>query len=318
MPPTSQVWSGRIRRRVARMPEIARREWREDRYGFLRWLVLPREGWNEWWDRIFIDPEMKRRLRAHARFCLQHRGEHSRVGLPIHGIVLLYGPPGTGKSSLARGLAQVVAEDLAGAGVADEIIFAEVDPHALPSQMLGESQRNAINLLEKSLPELAEKGHPVIVVIDEVNSLAMRRSLAAGGRDPVDVMRATEAVLRGIDYLASAVDNVYVIATSNFVATIDEAMLDRLDLAIEFTLPGVDEISEIVADSLEEIPTHSVDAEDIADLAGRLVGRSGRDIRKLIVEALVTRDARPDDPLTSADIERAIEQSGRVNGSDAA
>ena len=239
------------------MPEIPRREWREDRYGFLRWLTLPRNGWTEWWDRIYIDPDAKRRLRAHARFCLEHRGEHSRVGLPIHGIVLLHGPPGTGKSSIARGLANVVAQDLIEADVAEEIIFAEVDPHALPSQMLGESQRNAINLLEKSLPELADKGHPVIVVIDEVNSLAMRRSMASGGRDPVDVMRATEAVLRGIDYLAAAVSNVYVIATSNFVATIDEAMLDRLDLAVEFELPGLEERAQIVADSLTEVPEHS-------------------------------------------------------------
>ena len=237
MLPISPVSSGLTHRRAAPMPEIPRREWREDRYGFLRWLVLPREGWDEWWDRIYVDPDVKRRLRAHARFCLEHRGEHSRVGLPIHGVVLLHGPPGTGKSSLARGLAQVVAQDLVEAGTAEQVIFAEVDPHALPSQMLGESQRNAINLLEKSLPELAEKGHPVIVVIDEVNSLAMRRSMAAGGRDPVDVMRATEAVLRGIDYLAASVNNVYVVATSNFVATIDEAMLDRLDLAIEFALP---------------------------------------------------------------------------------
>ena len=295
------------------MPEIPRREWREDRYGFLRWLVLPREGGREWWDRIYVDPEVKRRLRAHAGFCLQHRGEHSRVGLPIHGIVLLHGPPGTGKSSLARGLAQVVAEDLIESGAAEEVIFAEVDPHALPSQMLGESQRNAINLLEKSLPELADKGHPVIVVIDEVNSLAMRRSMAAGGRDPVDVMRATEAVLRGIDYLAASVSNVYVIATSNFVATIDEAMLDRLDLAVEFSLPGVDEIVDIVSDSLTEIPGHSLDPSEIAEVAKGLLGRSGRDIRKLIVEALITRDVGPDQPLSKQDIVSVIERGATSN-----
>jgi pachytene checkpoint protein 2 len=282
--------------------DLPRREWREDRYGFLRWLLIPQSGWSEWWDRIHVDPDTKRRLRAYADYCLRHRAEHSRVGLPIHGVVLLHGPPGTGKSSLARGLAQVVAEGLVADGITDAVIFAEVDPHALPSQMLGESQRNTINLLEKSLPELAAKGHPVIVVIDEVNSLATSRALSTGGQDPVDVMRATEAVLRGIDYLAESSPNVLVIATSNFRTTIDEALLDRIDLAVEIPTPDAERIGEILSDTLTEVPSHDIDSDAIGRLAVSMEGRSGRDIRKLVLEALVTRVADRDQPLTEADL----------------
>lgn len=293
------------------MPETASEPaWREDRYGFLRWLVLPNGEWREWWDRIYVPEGTKERLRAYVNFSLRHRGDFSRVGLPVHGIALLYGPPGTGKSSLARGIAEVVAEDLADAGISEETIFAEVDPHALPSQMLGESQRNTMALLEKSLPELAAKGRPVVVVIDEVNTFATRRSMATGGHDPVDVMRATEAALRGIDYLATTSSNVVILATSNFVATIDEAMLDRIDVAMEIELPGPDMIRSILLDTLSEVPGAQLVDGEIDALVGTLGGRSGRDVRKVVLEALVTRGGSEDVPLTARDIERAATSRG--------
>lgn len=269
--------------------------------------MLPVMGWRDWWDRIHVDPQTKQRLFSYADFCLRHRAEFSRVGLPVHGIALLYGPPGTGKSSLARGLANIVAEGFVADGTTDQVIFAEVDPHALPSQMLGESQRNTVNLLEKSLPELAAKGHPVIVVIDEVNSLAMRRSIAAGGRDPVDVMRATEAVLRGVDYLAAAAPNVLVLATSNFVATIDEALLDRVDIAVEIKLPDMDRVVEILEDTLSELPAVKISTAELVSVAEELVGRSGRDIRKFVLDVIVTRGKDHTEPLLATDLERVLE-----------
>lgn len=281
------------------MPERTSIDWREDRYSFLRWTVLPQKSWREYWDRIYVDSGLKERLVAYAQFVLRYRVRYSVVGLPVHGIVLLYGPPGTGKSSLARGLAQVVAETVADA---DGVIFAEVDPHALPSQMLGESQRNTANLLEKSIPELAAKGLPVIAVLDEIDSLLTSREITSGGRDPVDVMRATEAALRGLDYLAANHDNVLLIATSNFEAALDEAVLDRLDLSVKVGLPDADAAARILADTLSELPAVEIDSAQIADIADRTAGLSGRAIRKLVLEALVTRSADPETPLTAGDI----------------
>jgi SpoVK/Ycf46/Vps4 family AAA+-type ATPase len=287
------------------MPEQAEaKEWREDRYGFLRWITLPDERWRPSWDRIYVPAETKARLRAYVDFSLRRRGDFTEVGLPVHGIALLYGPPGTGKSTLARGVATVVAEDLVAAGHADETIFAEVDPHALPSQMLGESQRNTMALLQKSLPELAAKGRPVIAAIDEVNTLATRRSMATGGRDPVDVMRATEAALRGIDYLAATAPNVVILATSNFVATIDEAMLDRVDIALEISLPDEETIVSILKDTVSELPESDIDESDFDGVAKQLKGRSGRDIRKVVLEAVVTGSPSRGGPLTIDDIAR--------------
>ena len=282
-------------------------DWRLDRYDYLRWRPLPDDAWSEWWDRIHVGAETKRRLRAHANFSLRHRGEFSPVGLPVHGMALLHGPPGTGKSSLVRGLANVVAQDMVADGFTDQLIFAEIDPHALPSQMLGESQRNMLNLLEKAIPELANKGYPVICGIDEINSLAVSRTLSSGGRDPVDVMRATDAMLRGLDYLAAAYPNVYIVGTSNFVATLDEAVFDRLDVAFEIGLPEVEQVTSILLDTFSEFPVVKIEADELSEVAARLVGRSGRDIRKLVLEAVVTRDAPPEEPLTINHLNEVIE-----------
>ena len=260
---------------------------RQDRYGFLRWRLLPHRGWDQWWDRIVVAEGVKRRLDNYSRQAIRLRARFTQVGMPLHGLILLYGPPGTGKTSLAKGLANRLGEHFG------RIIFAEVDAHAMPSQMLGESQRNVANLLEKSIPELAAKDLPVVVLIDEVTSVAVNRQMAMGGADPVDVIRATDAALHGLDRLASDHPNVLLVATSNLEGAIDEAVINRADLAVEVPLPDAEARGKILADSLAELgvvfnsggPSVEVDHHDLADLAAELAGLSGRRLRKLVFEA---------------------------------
>ena len=264
-------------------------ELRQDRYGFLSWRLLPQAGWEDWWDRIMVADGIKQRLDSYARQAMRLRPRFTQVGMPLHGLVLLYGPPGTGKTSLAKGLANRLGEHFG------QVIFAEVDAHAMPSQMLGESQRNVANMLEKSIPELAARDLPVVVLIDEVTSVAVNRHMAMGGTDPVDVIRATDAALHGLDRLAAGHPNVLLVATSNLEGAIDDAVRSRVDLAVEIPVPDQDARVSILWDSLAELgrvfnsPSArvQVDGEELADLASEWRGVSGRRLRKMVFEAIL-------------------------------
>lgn len=277
--------------------------------------MLPQPGWEEWWDRIVVAEGIKQRLDDYCRQAIRLRARFTQVGMPLHGLILLYGPPGTGKTSLARGLANRLGQH------AGEIIFAEVDAHAMPSQMLGESQRNVANLLERSIPESAAKGPPVVVLVDEVTSLAVNGQVAMGGTDPVDVIRATDAALHGLDRLAADHPNVLLVATSNLEGAIDEAVMSRTDLVIEVPLPDQVARARILADTLTELGAVfnsgsarvDIDDEALADLAGELAGLSGRRLRKLVFEALLVVAESGEPNLTVDHLSLAATRSGSMS-----
>src|SRR5258708_32867503 len=103
--------------------------------------------------------------------------------------------------------------------------------------MLGESQRGVARLFERTLPDIARRGRPTLVLLDEVESLAVSRTGASLETNPVDVHRATDAVLAGIDLVARTCPNVVFVATTNHAAGVDIAFLSRADLREQVGAP---------------------------------------------------------------------------------
>ena len=273
---------------------------------------LPHEDWDERWSRIVVSPEVKDRLRNYCLFSLTARARLSTVGLPTHGLVLLSGPPGTGKTTLAQGLAQRLARDLVERGGIEAVLFAVIDPHAFPSEMLGASQRGVARMFSRLVPELAARGLPVVILLDEVEALAVSRSRASFSTNPVDVHRATDAVLTGIDAVAASHPNVLFLATTNDLNTLDEAFLSRVDLHENIGLPPVDAIEAMLRDTLAELTAGAVEDDgELREVAKRCAALDldARQVRKLVLRA-VTNGGRElalaPERLTVSDLSRVV------------
>jgi SpoVK/Ycf46/Vps4 family AAA+-type ATPase len=264
------------------------------------------------WDHIVTPPGTKERLLGTAVLTMRYGRRLAALPGPPSGLILLAGPPGTGKTTLAQGLAQAAALAVADRGATT---FIEIDPHAMPSEMLGESQRNVVRLLRDVVPELARGRPHVIVLVDEVDSFAVRRDLASFETNPVDVQRATDAVLTGLDHLAATLPGTLIVTATNFLPAVDGAFLSRADLVVELGLPDADARAQIVAAALADLaglwPSFKVLAEDRdlhAELAVLTEGWDGRRVRKLPLAVIGADPALAYDPakLTAARLRAAV------------
>lgn len=272
------------------------------------------------WEAIVVPTTIKDELLHHAALSLAIRPRLPFTTTALHGLLLLHGPPGTGKTTLARGLAQ----RLAAVNGAD-VRLLDVNPHGLMSADHGRSQQHVQQLMDEVIPGRADDKKLTVVVLDEVESMAVARSEAALSANPVDVHRATDAVLTALDRNTRRYPHIVTVATSNFTRGLDAAFLSRADRAIEVGLPSTEALLAILRDTLAGYADAFPDLKklgssaELPKVAKQMAGMDGRTARKLVAVAAAGRLETAMNPgaLTPADLLGAAtahrQQSGLVN-----
>ena len=152
------------------------------------------------------------------------RGDLFPLGWPRG--MLLYGPPGCGKTILA-------------AATASEIdgYFINVDAASMMSKWLGEAEKNVSKLFSMARGYAEKEGKPVILFVDEVDSLLGSRNSEVGGEVRVKNQFLTE--MDGVNGKGKDL-MMYVIGATNKPWSLDHPFLRRFQKRIYVNLPTIE------------------------------------------------------------------------------
>ena len=206
---------------------------------------------------------------AHIVRWMKDPGRFSAMGVrPPRGI-LLYGAPGTGKTLLARALA----------GECD-VTFVVASATGFVTRYVGSGPENVRRVFLR-----ARRYAPSILFIDEIDAVGKKRG--RGSHQAYD--ETLNAILTEMDgFETSRRRPVVVIAATNLVSQLDDALRRRFDREIEVDRPDR--------------------AARAAFLSDRLRKRDGWDVSSRVTERLAGQSAG----MTIAELDRVVALAGRM------
>lgn len=198
-------------------------------------------------------------------FVDEHKGIDilNKFDLSVSNKILFHGPSGCGKT-----LASYVL-----AGELEKMMYV-VNLGAIVSSKLGETSKNLTKIFKRA------SGEECIIFLDEFDSLGKVRDY---NQDHGEMKRVVNTILQLFDYLPQ---NSVVIAATNQLQMIDDALLRRFDLKVNLSLPNKTQIRELIKITLKKSPFKFENNKELTEIVNLSHGLSFYVIQRSIVTAI--------------------------------
>ncbi|MBO9674186.1 MAG: AAA family ATPase [Sphingobacteriaceae bacterium] len=194
----------------------------------------------------------------------EHRlaNQLNALNLPVSNKVLFHGPSGCGKTLAAYILA----------GELNKLIYV-VNLGAIVSSKLGETSKNIAKIFKKAAQE------ECIIFFDEFDSLGKIRDY---DQDHGEMKRVVNTILQLIDQLPQ---DTLVIAATNQLAMLDDALLRRFDMILKLDLPDKNQSLELIERTLRN-SQFQFSLPKVKKIVPECAGLSYYSIQKTLVNAM--------------------------------
>lgn len=175
----------------------------------------------------------------------QFRDVLEKYDLPVVNKMLLYGKTGCGKTMTAKAIAKKLDKKIIIVNLANIV-----------SSKLGETAKNIEGLFKEVNYESA------VLFFDEFDSLGQIRDY--DNKDNSEMKRVVNAILQLIDNFPK---KSILIAATNQIQMIDEALVRRFELKLEFTLPSKAVLDSYYDSLLAKYPSEFTQLERLYDVS---------------------------------------------------